>query len=274
MKFTNLLTLVAATSAFAYTIPSKRANVDLANLDLTKILEGATGLTTSEACKKASDEFQECIIGTDQIKKDTLDKICETYNSQKCQDFYKNGLSGVEACKDDEAFLIQMSNVMIESNQSNIGLFCIKDEANQYCPYGQFIIDIASKSETITDAEVETSYNLAVNNSCKSKKCTDAFLEYTDKKDKLTADIEDLNKKLEGKAKRAEFKTTLGEANKALEETINYLKSTDCTSQQTAAGAAAGAAGAAANANTSGAISNKVTGFFVSAALVAAAYLL
>jgi len=273
MKFTSLLSLVAASTAFAYTIPSKRANVDLANLDLTNLLDGATGLTTSDACKKATEEFQECIIGTDQIKKDTLDKVCETYNSQKCQDFYKNGLNGVEACKNDDAFLIQMSNVIVESNQSNVGLFCIKDEANQYCPYGQFILDIASKSETITNAEVEASYNQAVNNVCKSKKCTDAFVEYTDKKNKLTGDIEDLNKKL-SKSKRAEFKTTLSDANKTLEETINYLKSTDCTSQQTVATGTAAPNTANATANTSGAVSNKVTGFFVSAALVAAAYLL
>jgi len=277
MKITNFISLIAATSTFALTIPSKRADVDLSNIDLTNLLSGAEGIATSDECKKATEDYKECFIGTDLIKNDTLDKVCETYSSQKCQDFYKNGLNSIDACKKDNAILLQMSTVMTETIQSNIGVFCIKDEANQYCPYGQFILDLASKSDSITNEEVEKNYNLAVNNSCKSKKCTDAFIEYTDKKNKLLSDVEGLNKTL---SKRGEFSTALSVgAEKALEETIKYLKSDECTSQQTKtnAGNAAGAANTTSsdnnNNNTSGAISNKMTGLFVSVALVAVAFL-
>jgi len=275
MKITNFVSLIAATSTFALTIPSKRADVDLSNIDLTNLLSGAEGIATSDECKKATAEFKECFIGTDLIKNDTLDKVCETYSSQKCQDFYKNGLNNIDACKNDNALLLQMSTVMTETIQSNIGVFCIKDEANQYCPYGQFILDLASKSENITNEEVEKNYNFAVNNSCKSKKCTDAFIEYTDKKNKLLSDVEGLNKTL---TKRGEFNTVLNAgADKTLEETIKYLKSDECTSQQTktnAGNTAATANNTNNDDNSSGAISNKVTGFFTSIALVAVAYLL
>jgi len=190
MRFTKLLTLLAATSAFAYNLKRDEfedeaqklgqvfdgVNTDeienAANDYASKIEDAAanaapvdasnnapidtTGMggdLASEACVNLTTEIIKCLGNASEKKSN--DEACNQFNSDECKTFLKGDFS---ACSGFEIYGITLASLKLS---------CGKDESGNYCPISK--VQQSGGEKELTDKDIEET--------CKSKSCTDDAVE-------------------------------------------------------------------------------------------------
>ncbi|OUM61912.1 hypothetical protein PIROE2DRAFT_11982 [Piromyces sp. E2] len=88
-----------------------------------------------------------------------LGQVCATFTTPKCQNFYNNIVSAALNCGYSEKNRLNT----IEMNKKVLEYICVNDENNQPCP----LIKVVDKTKE--------NANRVINDTCKSKICTDAF---------------------------------------------------------------------------------------------------
>jgi len=160
MKFSTIATLLAASSA-ALAFPFEKR--DLLGL-------------SSECGKAIKEQFGSCLT-TEKITFDNLDSICNNYKSENCQKVFKNGVGKIDACSKEVNTIIDALEKVIALNVSNvIDLKCAKDENGNTCPIANYVIQNGDVPSDPNDDK----WKQAVDETCKSKSCSDAFINYSD----------------------------------------------------------------------------------------------
>jgi len=194
MRFTNLLTLLAATSSLAYTIKREELMdslndstqvetqvTDSPNLNGSPDLNGTPNLNTPE-CGKLIMSFNNCFGG---VTEDTSNQeACNRYSSNECQNFLKQDIN---ACGEEIKNTYSAITSVLKAN-------CSKDEKGNNCPQFKLLQD---ENAVLTDTDIQEI--------CKSKACTNSALEgFTEMKqiatilaksdDEIAKDIPELDK--------------------------------------------------------------------------------
>ena len=162
MKFsTKVLTLlVATTAAYSHNIPVKRNNFDKCFSDLK---ENSTCLET---------------ILTAMTNK-TFNKSCKIYASEKCQKFYSEVDNIPESCFDAEDKQKGLTKDGVRQLVAQFNYMCVKDENDRLCPLPDITINhFYNPKFSGTKEEVDRDSFKAIEETCYSKKCTDALVEY------------------------------------------------------------------------------------------------
>ncbi|ORX42411.1 hypothetical protein BCR36DRAFT_587230 [Piromyces finnis] len=262
MKFIKkLLTILTTTSVFTYSIPVKRQEIelnintnqknipDVQNFDLSQLSNidlSYLGINTNEKCENSLINYKECLIGTIEIDQNNKDVICRTFNAEKCQHLFNNGMESLDGCKDLDDLLLKIKKFIVETNYVSLKMQCAKDESNQYCPLSSLstqLINETSQQTSSNEEEVIKKYNDAVNATCKSKTCIDTTLEFENDFNKLKIEFEDFKNQVAGIIKllgvtrdvpildpRVKFTFTVEGVNQEniLSKTSEYLKSGKC----------------------------------------------
>jgi len=173
MKFSNLLTLLAVTSAFA--LNSKRD-------DQSEQL-GQTATQGEQANDgMASDEFYKCLsvlsnmtekcYGTpiktyeDFEKTNKMELDCKMVNSNECQTVLKDNSSG--EC-----------GLALSSITPSMSLYCATNEKGDICPFSQAMQKKVEKITVDAHSAKSIGYSFSdkdIEETCKSKKCTEEAL--------------------------------------------------------------------------------------------------
>jgi len=267
MKFTTqLLSILAASSVLSYTVKRQETDEnieslrdittpseipDISNFDLSQLTQidlSFLGINKNEQCDNALKEYNDCLAGMNEIEDQQKDTICGTFNSEKCQNFFKNGVKSVKGCENLEDMLLRIEEFLVEANSVSLKMQCAKDENGQYCPLSNLstqLIKDAKNKENNNDEEFKQKYNEAVNNTCKSRTCIDAALEFEKGTTKLEADVKQFKTEIEGVINfigaaqdmpmfnpRAKFAYTLEKVDETmLTKTSEYLQSEECSAQ-------------------------------------------
>jgi len=106
------------------------------------------------------------------ITKDNLKTVCEAHNSEKCQNILKDALK-IKECQSLDSKIINYLKAETGLSFYKIDLYCNTDENNEPCPLANMLLN------TEDGADGREASNKATNETCKSKKCTDAFISNT-----------------------------------------------------------------------------------------------
>jgi hypothetical protein len=276
MKFSNiLLTLLASTSVLSFAVKreeqaqekelnEKLENLknmpetdnipDITNFDLTQLSNldlSFLGIEKNEECSKVLQGYSDCLIGMNEIDANNKDNVCNVFNSEKCQNFFKNGVKSVKGCENLQDLLLKIEELLVETNSVSLKMQCAKDESGKYCPLSnlptQFISEVKSSSNsTITEQQ----YDEAVKATCKSRTCIDAALEFETGANKIKDEIDLFKQQIEGfvnfigaaqdmplSIPQAKYSSdsistnSTTDGNDKLNKTLKYLKSAECTAQ-------------------------------------------
>jgi len=167
MKFVNLLTLLAATSAFALNF--KRED------QLEQLLGSAQGEQGDDTAELA--EFMECLS----VLSDFMEKCygvsiksfeefqeasnkktdCKLINSNECQNLLKDPNSG-------------KCGGTLSSLTPSMNLYCATDENGEICPFSKIMQSVMEKVEKDQNAVKGNVFSdKDIEETCKSKKCTE-----------------------------------------------------------------------------------------------------
>jgi len=212
MRFTNLLTLLAATSSLAYTIKrddlmdsvNESTQIDTQATDSSNIndilnVNGSPNLNNiTPECVNLVKNFNICFNGFDESSANQ--EACNRYNSNECKDLLKQDIN---ACGPE-------LSITYGAILSTLKAGCGKDEKGNNCPQFKLFDDNA----VLTDTDIQEI--------CKSKACTDSALEgFTELKQiatqlesdpEVAKDIQEMDKYInalnEDKCKAAAVTTT------------------------------------------------------------------
>jgi len=205
MKFsTNILTLlVATTAAFSRNVPVKRGDPEKCYSEF-----------------KDKDDwncFHTIICG---LTNENFDEGCKTYASEKCQKFYNEIDKIPESC-----FYSNEKGLTRDGVRQLVAQYkymCVKDEKDRLCPLPDLSINYFFKPNfSGTKEEVDRNTLEATEETCYSKKCTDAEIEF--------------NRSMLNDQKILEWMftnsndTSIEDFKKSFEETLNLLTSKNCT---------------------------------------------
>jgi len=100
---------------------------------------------------------------------------CFIFKSEKCQTFYNDSdLSKYyPICTQDEQSKKIYNRMVFQTLIINVLSKCYTDENDELCPLSLF---------RITQPNTPIDYSVVVDDTCKSKKCTESFIEYLSKK--------------------------------------------------------------------------------------------
>jgi hypothetical protein len=168
---TFLLSLLAASTAYSHSLEHRfviRADQNDSLLDVY-----------TEECKNAIKEnkdYYSCMVY--EFNLENRNEICELYFSEKCQNFMKDLVSPVPACKNDPLFMQNMSKqVLLDNSASAMKFYCINDGDGKICPGAELLI----KGKSVTTGNIQQN--------CASKNCLDGMIDYLkfklDNNDKL-----------------------------------------------------------------------------------------
>lgn len=160
---TPILSLLAITSTYSLSINKNLIRRSENNKYIKRSVNvnvNRNALNISLECRNdisKSSEYKEC--SDIKFTKADYDYLCSNLNSQKCQNFYKDPLSYIPNCKNDQEIVDLLSKPMMETNKASISFMCTKDSEGNICPAAE-----ASLNGKNIDAE-------AINETCKSKEC-------------------------------------------------------------------------------------------------------
>lgn len=156
MKFTTLVTLIAASSA-AFALPYEKRGLS------------ATDLACAAAIKS---EVSGC-ISSEKITLSNLDSVCSTYKSDKCQNFFNSNSLGTNlACGSAVKSTLETIKKAIKLHAASvIDLKCAKDENGNVCPISNYVIENGNIPSDSSDQKWQD----AVNETGKSKNCSESF---------------------------------------------------------------------------------------------------
>lgn len=205
MKFsTNILTLlVATTAAFSRNIPVKRDDYDKCLSDL----------------KDNSDCFD--ILMTKMTNKN-FDEICKIYSSEKCQKLYSEVDKIPESCFDTKNEKTGLTRDGVRQLVAQYKYMCVKDEKDRLCPLPDISINhFYNPKFSGTKEEADRDTLEATEETCYSKKCTDALAEYDKSMLKDQKILEWMSTHSNGKS--------VEDIKKYFEDSHNLLTSKNCT---------------------------------------------
>lgn len=105
-----------------------------------------------------------------------FNEICKIINDDKCSSLFKNGISSVKECQDIPKEYLEMFDASFEMIRQMVGFSCELDEAGNYCPLSKL-----SQEKTLANSKAsKEEATKAINESCNSKKCREAFIQYFD----------------------------------------------------------------------------------------------
>lgn len=219
MKFiTKLIPLLSASSTvLSYTVPlNKRQNAEL---------------YINEKCNVGIEKYKECVV-EDYIVYNELDNICKTYQTEKCQKFFNDGIKVLEECNEFSEINLNYRQGRFDAVKIHLDAACAKDENNQYCSLNLF--DFSKRFP-----EERDEFHNAVNNTCKSKKCTEIAIDYATKEQELKEKLDEIYNQLAEEEKefriinsKREFNSTNIEDRIILIHMIEYLKSSECSQME------------------------------------------
>ncbi|OUM63256.1 hypothetical protein PIROE2DRAFT_10221 [Piromyces sp. E2] len=205
--FTNLLTLLSASSALSYTITPWN----------TVLSENSTGLFRRDGvlkvgaeCQKDMDSTEEflCLGTPDKLNFDTYKTMCPLILSEKCKKFYENPFSYLPHCKDENEFKPIVSEKAMQFVTIMRELNCSTDGDGNLCPAAEITLKNKNINEEI------------IMKSCKSKKCYNAL------NNLLEIMVEELKKSPE-----EQVITTSGNDNGLFADLKMLLNDPSCSSQ-------------------------------------------
>jgi len=102
---------------------------------------------------------------------------CLIFKSEKCQTFYNDSNSDLSKyypiCTQDEQSKKIYNPIVFQTLINNVKSKCYTDENEELCPLSLF---------RITQPNIPIDYSTVIDDTCKSKKCTESFIEYMSKK--------------------------------------------------------------------------------------------
>jgi len=280
MKFTTqLLTILAASSVYA--IPTKRQvndiNIDIGENNLGNIgnnipddltipvdLSDPNNLDPSsfnmginEQCDKALEQYKECLEGNSEIDVNNKDNVCNTFNSEKCQQFFNDDIKNIQGCENLNEIASRVLNFYKKGNTVSLKMQCAKDENGKYCPLANLSPKLMSIEDDNKndDKEFKTIYAEAVSETCKSRSCINAALEFESGYNEIKQEVSEFKDQVEtmynfigafkdmpmqnpsAKYRRVfsieniDLKSDKDAADKLIKTTSDYLKSEECSVQ-------------------------------------------
>ena len=159
MKFSTLVSLVAASSA-ALAFPFKKKDIPGVNVECVTAIKA---------------QISDCIT-SEQITFSNLESICSAYKSEKCQTFFNSSISSIPACSGEVKDVVNSVEKSIKLHVASvIDLKCAKDENGNICPISNYVI----QNGDIPSDPSDPNWQQAVQDTCKSKACSEAFINYT-----------------------------------------------------------------------------------------------
>jgi len=131
--------------------------------------------------KNIIEVFEPCT--SKNITKETIDDICSTFKSEKCQKLFNSNITSIEGCEHITEDITPSINNLINIYTSQLELLCEKDENGKLCPLGESFINESNKKPNMTE----------IDETCKSKKCTDLSIKVLSSYNSLDT----INQKLE-----------------------------------------------------------------------------
>jgi len=161
MKFTTLVSLLVASSA-ALALPYEKRGLS------------ALDIACAAAIKK---EISGCIT-SEKVTLTNLESVCELYKSDKCQDFFEsNSLATKLSCDSGVKDALETFKKAIKLHAASvIDLKCAKDEKGNVCPISNYVIENGDIPSDSSDQKWQD----AVNETGKSKACSESFNNYAD----------------------------------------------------------------------------------------------
>jgi len=213
MKFTsNLLILLSATSILSSTVP------DNAKLAINKI-----NYEENPECIKSLESYDECLFKQiTELKKKDYDTVCKTYNSDKCQKFYKEGIAGIPACEQLNEVITFQNQITIDKADYQFQRYCSKDENDKYCPLSGY---------EFKEKDSKEEFDKAVNETCKSRKCLDTSIEYFNKEINLINKINEFQSKVKNNNSKRQFDSSNLKDEEKTNAIVEFLESDKCSSQ-------------------------------------------
>jgi len=125
----------------------------------------------SEGCLSASKQYEKCYA---EITLSNLGSACASFKSEECQKFKNNGyLLGVNECKSEPQERVSFANDIIELMYIDAKFRCTNDENGNLCPINEYELKSKSRND----------YEQSVKDTCKSKICSDAYVEFVNEFD-------------------------------------------------------------------------------------------
>jgi len=248
MKYTQLLSLLAVSSAFAFKLPFEKRQDSVGDVDDYSYLGTNPIFPIKKECNDALEKYlnptEECFINNIDETNFDFEATCKTFNSEKCQEIYKLNIFEVPECKSSEEFSLVSIDFMLKLSEIGLKYQCTPDENGNVCPLRDIATFAAAEEENLTEEQILELFNTTVKNTCKSAKCTNAFIEYIDEITRIQKDFLDVLSKYEtgddasqieeigNKVKRQLIQAdTELDVNEVLTKLVDYLKSDECTSE-------------------------------------------
>lgn len=172
-------------------------------------------------------DYKEC-FEYENITKDKLESTCKAYQSDKCQKLYNEGVTILQDCKELDLETRTYVNTKYEVMYVHLDFFiCSKDEDYKSCPITKYYV-----VEEGDDMDARTAFNQFINETCKSKKCTDAAIAATKKEIELRkgTDFEPKTKFDRSKIDKAFDGATVADEDEVA-YMVAFLESSFCSSQ-------------------------------------------
>ncbi|ORX78675.1 hypothetical protein BCR32DRAFT_328434 [Anaeromyces robustus] len=122
----------------------------------------------TEECRNAIKEnkdYYSCMIYDFNLE--NRKEVCDLYFSEKCQNFLKDMVSPVPACKNDPLFMQNANKpIYIDNSHSAMKFYCINDGEGNVCPGAKLLIE----GKSVTTGNIDQN--------CSSKKCLDGMMDY------------------------------------------------------------------------------------------------
>jgi len=177
-----------------------------------KVIKKFLSLLTEE-CRgevENSDIYKQC--NSNAMDMSNYEEICKSFNSKQCEDYYKDPLSFVPKCTNDEFFNLSISSFKGKDVTKNY--YCLVVDDNKVCPVAEASLNGEAVSEKLLE---ET---------CKSKACIEGLIKMFE--DSIES-AEEYTKLLQ-MTKEGTFYDA-GATKKVLGQYVEFLKSEECTSQ-------------------------------------------
>ncbi|ORX45567.1 hypothetical protein BCR36DRAFT_216933, partial [Piromyces finnis] len=89
-------------------------------------------------CNKSFElHYKNCRFTENDINSN-IDDLCKIYESEKCNDFFKNPVNSLSECKNISSQYLKKYEKLKNDTYIAFLLKCTKNENNEYCPLSNF----------------------------------------------------------------------------------------------------------------------------------------
>jgi len=174
----------------------------------------------SEGCNTFISKYDKC-FSDDQFTH------CHDYTSTFCTEFYNINLQKVPECiKDTNPKVLSYMEHLLKSEHLSNQFYCSTDEQSRPCPIPTLDLSSGLDQTIENNKDYITQFMQAVNSTCTSRRCSDAYIEFYES-------YKVLKKDLNGFTMTSTSSSSLSseEENylKRLKDVADYLKRQNCT---------------------------------------------